>query len=675
MRILFTLIMLCLCALVYAQKAPIKFGDIPIEDLKMKFYPQDSSVAAMVLGDYGESKFQYREDKGFVLIFERIRRIKIFRKDGYEFADFVIPLYHTGSTTESLGTMKAVTYNLENGKEVETKMKDSNIFREKYDANINLVKITFPNVKEGSIVEVSYSVTSAFLFNLQDWEFQSSIPTRWSEYRTKIPEYFSYQRYMQGYVSLAINDESAGQDAITFTEFERTSGSLSARQNSSGSVSSQTVNYTTRAYRWVAKDVPAFREEPNMTNTKDYVSKINFELASTQMPGRAPKMYMNSWEDLNNEFVSNEKFGLAVKSAGFLNKIAEEQTVGITDPKEKIAKLYHFVKDNIEWDGTYRKYVDENLKKAFDDHKGSSAEVNLMLVSLLQKADFKANPVLISTRNHGFIRKQYPLSSQFNYVLCVVTLDGKALLLDATDRTLPMSILPERCLNGEGYMIADQGSGWINVIPNFKSRSVSNFALTIDDGGAMTGTLSISREGYEAQKMRKLYSSKGQESYVNELASSHQWELANSKFDNTTKLSEAVKESHDVKIAEHIQSAGDILYLNPMVSNKIAENPFKAETRVYPVDFGSPFEQMTMGKFVIPAGYEIAELPAPKMFLLPEGGGKYAYNMVKVGDAVQFSSQLVINKPLFAQTEYPTIREFYNQVVAKQAEQIVIKKK
>jgi hypothetical protein len=34
-----------------------------------------------------------------------------------------------------------------------------------------------------------------------------------------------------------------------------------------------------------------------------------------------------------------------------------------------------------------------------------------------------------------------------------------------------------------------------------------------------------------------------------------------------------------------------------------------------------------------------------------------------------------INKTLFAQDEYPNLREFYNQVVAKQDEQIVLKKK
>ena len=67
------------------------------------------------------------------------------------------------------------------------------------------MKFTLPNARQGSIVEVSYRVVSDFLFNFQDWEFQHSIPTRWSEYRAVIPEYFYYERYTQGYVPLTIN--------------------------------------------------------------------------------------------------------------------------------------------------------------------------------------------------------------------------------------------------------------------------------------------------------------------------------------------------------------------------------------------------------------------------------------------------------------------------------------
>jgi hypothetical protein len=42
---------------------------------------------------------------------------------------------------------------------------------------------------------------------------------------------------------------------------------------------------------------------------------------------------------------------------------------------------------------------------------------------------------------------------------------------------------------------------------------------------------------------------------------------------------------------------------------------------------------------------------------------------------INITSHLQINKSLFIQDEYPHLREFYTRVVAKQTEQIVLKKK
>lgn len=38
-----------------AQKPPIKFGDVAMDVLKMQVYDKDTSAAAVVLADYGES--------------------------------------------------------------------------------------------------------------------------------------------------------------------------------------------------------------------------------------------------------------------------------------------------------------------------------------------------------------------------------------------------------------------------------------------------------------------------------------------------------------------------------------------------------------------------------------------------------------------------------------------
>lgn len=654
-----------------AQKPPIKFGDVSVEELKMVRYDKDTSAAALVIADYGESVLEYDLSDGFRIHFERLRRIKIFKKDGYLYADFSISLYHSSKAEEKLTGLKAVTYNLEGSKIVETKLKNDAIFKEKADNNIDLVKITLPNIKEGSVIEISYKITSEFLFNFQDWEFQTTIPVKWSEYRAKIPEYFEYQKYMQGYVALTLNEAKPIHDVITITTKERSSGKIITRTT----FETEKIDFTRNDYRWVAEGVPAFKEEPYMNNTVDYISKMNFELSSIKLPNSALQNYMSSWESLNNEFLDDENFGKVLTGSGFLNDDTKGLVNGISDPNEKAVKIYAFVKDNVEWDGYSRKFVNDSFKKVLEQKKGNCAEINLLLVCMLQKAGLDANPVLISTRNHGFIRRQFPVSSQFNYVICALTIGGKIFLLDGTDRSLPMNILPERCLNGEGFVISKEKSGWIPLVSNFKSRTVTNFDLALDASGQMSGTISISRDGYDAQRMRKTFHSKGEQNYLNDLSSTRQWELQKSTFDNTQKTDATVLEIHELKIGEHIQTAGDVMYLNPLVAGRIGENPFKAEKRVYPVDFGSPSEQICMGKFTLPTGYSVEELPIPKVLKLPNAGGKYTYSVFQAGDKIQFMSQLVINQPLFSQEEYTNLREFYNQVVTKQAEQIVIRKK
>jgi hypothetical protein len=340
------LLLLCFASslgILYGQKPPIKFGDIPIEDLKMKRFDKDSSAAAIVLADYGESIIEYNLGKeDFELKFERIQRIKILTKDGFEHANFIIPLYHSNGNTEKISGLKAVTYNLENGKVVETKMKNDGIFKEKFDSNIDYTKVTLPNVKEGSIVEITYSVNSDFLFNFQDWEFQTTMPIVLSEYRARIPEYFNYDKYMQGYIALTTNEQTKVPGSINFVTKER-----EGDKNVHTTFTQQKIDYQEYRFRWVAQNVPAFKPEPYTTSSKDYMSKINFELSYTQFPNQPIKRYMGSWEDINKQFAESEDFLGVVTGNGFLKKTADEITAGITDPEQKVSAITNYVKQNV----------------------------------------------------------------------------------------------------------------------------------------------------------------------------------------------------------------------------------------------------------------------------------------------------------------------------------------
>ncbi len=151
-----------------------------------------------------------------------------------------------------------MTYNLENGKIIEIKTKSENFIKEKYDANFNITKVAWTNAKVGSILEISYKVTSDFLFNFQDWEFQTTIPTRWSEYRARIPEYYNYEKYMQGYIPLSVNENETKSGSFTITSNQRTGGTGTTA--ASTSFIQDKIDYLENRFRWAAAEVPAFQK-------------------------------------------------------------------------------------------------------------------------------------------------------------------------------------------------------------------------------------------------------------------------------------------------------------------------------------------------------------------------------------------------------------------------------
>ena len=628
-----------------AQKSPVKFGNIPAEDLKMTIYDKDSSAAAVFLVDYGEAYLQVNTVT-VSLNYERHVRIKVLKKEGLRAADIEIPLRHVGSTEDKVTQLKAVTYTLENGVTVETKLNKDGMFRQKLSRYYDLQKFTMPNVKEGSIIEYSYTIISDFYTNFPNWQFQHDFPVRHSEFWAVIPEFFFYEKYMQGYVPVN-NYEVVPKNAADFQ-----------------------VN----AHHWVVKNVPAFKEEPFMTSSQDYVSKINFALSHVSFPRQPVQEVMGSWKKLNDLLVDEEDFGGIIRSSSFLKKQATDLTAGMTDPLQKATAIYNYVKDNLEWDGV-EDFIGRSPKKIFEDKKGSAGDINITLASMLEKVDISVDMVLLSTRGHGFVRKEYPMSDQFDYAVVLARIDGKEILMDATEKLLPMGVLPERCLNGEGLVISKTNHGWVKLGTKAKARTVVSGDFVLDSKGELKGNLSFTRDGYDAHKMRKDYVKKGEETYLKDFLGTKTWQVEKTDFQNMKSIDQSVKEVHSVSINEHVSVAGDIMYISPFVISRIDENPFKLQNREYPVDYGSNQEKMYMCKFTLPEGFVIDEMPQSKVIMLPGGVAKYSYNCTQVGNTLNIVSSFQINKSLFLQTEYPDLREFYNQVVAKQSEQIVLKKK
>jgi len=662
---------ICLSSVVsFSQQKEFEFEKINIADFK-NILTRDSTAAAEVIADVGHTRFEYGP-KGFYLIFERKTRIHILKQEGTTYATIEIPLYKRKSDKEQVASFKGYTYNLENGEIVKIKTRKEDMFLQEQSENWDVQKIAMPSAKANSIIEFEYEVHSDFTFNLQSWAFQSDIPINWSEYNVKIPEYFVYKTISQGYFPFTINEKTRSQQNFSVRyESQLGVGLNSERQPG------HTEVYKVDAdnYRWVSTNVPAMKPEPFITTTNNYISKIEFELSVVKMPGELDRTVMDTWETLNTKLLENENFGLLVKRGGFISDRLPSITEKAGNSVEKINAIYDHVKSRMKWNGENGVFANNNPKKVYEERTGSVADINLMLVSVLKEAGFNAEPVILSTRTHGLVQEIYPILSKFNYVVALVRIDADNYLLDASSKYVPFNTLPERCLNGKGRIISKSIPGWVSLLNKENKNKFTLVDINLADDGSLKGKCTITSSGLDANSRRNTYANKNEKEYIEDFTSGHQnWSVTEFHISNLDTLTKPLTEIYTLDIPDEAQAAGDKMYLNIMAGFGEKNNPFKLEKRLYPVDFSSPIKENFIIKINLPAGWVVEELPKMASVSLPDNIGSYKCILEEKAGTIQIMSNLRINKTFFMPEEYEQLKEFFRLMVAKQAEQIVLKK-
>ncbi len=567
--------------------------------------------------------------------------------------------------------MKASTYNLEDGKIVRVKLKNSDVYSEERSKHYDLEKFSMPQVREGSVIEIEYSILSDFFFNLNSWYFQHDIPTQWSEYNTRIPEYFQYKKTHSGYETLVENESTFQRKTIMLTTKERTGVKVSQTN-----YETKKFEYNEAQEHWAAKDVPAFIEEEPLTSTENYISKMEFELSSIHPPYGQITYYTKTWEDINEMLLDDMDFGGQLKGGGYLKDVVEEINLTDADNLNKMVLAYHFIQKHMKWDGYNSVSVNDNIRSVFSDQSGNSAEINLMLVVLLGKLGIESDPVIISTRSNGMIHPSQPTLSSFNYVLASAVVDGQTYLMDATDPIIPFGMLPKRALNGKGRLVSKDKTDWVELDTEKPFKSFWMYTLTLNDEMEFTGGIQAAFNDYAAYNQRKrLDSYSSQDEYIENIEDNNPGlSINNYELINANNYSEPFKEKFEVSITDKTQGSEDIIYFNPMFYEVVVENPFKLIDRKYPVEFAYPTNNSCMIIFTIPDGYKVDEMPQSTKVELPDKGGNFQFTSNLMGNTLQIISKMQITKKIFLPDDYKYLKEFYNHIINKHAELVVLSK-
>jgi Domain of Unknown Function with PDB structure (DUF3857)/Transglutaminase-like superfamily len=644
----------------------VKFGDITPENFDPSIYSFDSTADAVILYDKGYSHFVESNEGWFKLIFERHQRIKVLKKNGLDAANFMITQYKDAKNEERVEKLKASTFNLENGKVIETKLGEKEIFKDQLNKNYSLTKFGLPNVKEGSIIEVSYTVISDFMFNLRPWEFQGAYPRVHTEYKTSIPDFFVYVQLKQGY--LPFNKVTTTSSFKRYTLMLSDDPTQSRRPYEIQSNESVTI--------WQMDSVPAMKREPFTTTLDNHVAKIDFQLREYRFPNQEVRPVMASWEKLGEALMNDEEFGANLnKGNNWLNDDVATITRGATTDLEKAKALYVYLRDKFSLKSAGGKYMTDNQKNTWKNMKGNTADANLMMVTLLKVAGINAYPVILSTRDNGIANEFYPLISQYNYVVCVTEIEGKTYYLDATNPMLGFGILPLDCYNGHARVVTNLPLAVYLKADDVKESKTTVINLFADNSKPWEGSVVSTLGVYESLGIRERIKEKGQTALETDIKNALPAEMEMKDLQV-----EALKD-YDKKVnvkytldCKSLQEE-DILYINPLMGEVTKENLFAAAERNYPVEMPYTFRETIISNIKLPEGFVVDELPKPTRVKLDDDQGIFEYLIQSTEDMVQLRCVIDLKKANFPAEQYATLRDFYTYIVKKQSEQIVLKKK
>ncbi len=608
------------------------------EDLTKEKSAVDPKAPAELL--YRSVHYRIDNNNGY-LKKKNVYRIKIYEKDkSEEWHNLEIPLYDNNSgDREVLDNIKAVVYNLEGDKITETKVEKSSKFKSKENKYYTVNKYAFPNIKNGSVIEYQYEVSSPFTYEIPLTYIELDIPSVYTEYVFDTPIQVSY--------------------SVDFT------GSLMPKYK----VMKEDVLYGSqhKTYRFGYDNLKGFKTEKYVKNNDNYRTKIRAELHSTYF-GENLKMYTSTWEDIRKKLWDHEDFGSQYKKDRLVKDV---MPAGIMDEKNELNranKILDHVKANYTWNYNNGFYAENGIREVLKTKTGNTADLNLLLISMFRSAGISSSPILISTVKNGALNLGFPNLGNFNYVIAGAEIDGKFYLFDATSKQSQANLLPSRVWNNNGLLIKDDKAEVISMFNAKMSYANLTAKVKFNEDGSISGRyfdrdaglLALNaKESYDENpdKYKKQY----KENFSQDFTDITSTVLANGDFESKMSFS-----SQNL-----IDNVGKKRIFNPLLFLNQSGTDFnETEERKYMINFVSPFTRVKKVEIEIPEGYTVSDLPKSKKITTDDKEISYSYIVENKDNKIFVTSEVKIASADYPKEYYPAFKQIW-KVISESESQVM----
>jgi len=625
--VLSLLIVLILGVFTRADEIPEPpWGFLAPLEMGRDYLADDPAADAAVVFDKGDIIV----GPGFSFSLLRRCRVQIFSPAGYRYATTKIP-YHRG---EKIINLRAHTITPD-GRRVE--VPEDRIYKID-NGRWRALVFAFPEVTPGCVVEYKYELQSRDFYYLRPWIFQTEIPTEYSQLVVHLPPGFEYAAVVSG--DGQISSPTKGEY-----------------------YSPEHRNSRLRTYSWVARDLPPLRPVDYLTSIEDYRARLDFQVIRYRTRD-ADREFIESWPDLI------ERVRIWYDDLLHLPKKSRERVAQLASDVYNIPayanRAYEFCRDSIALARSTGSVSAEDLRLVADvleGRRGSAVEKNLLLIALLRWAGLRADPVLISTRDHLRFDPRDRRLDQFNHVLVRLELQNKIHFLDTTDPAGWFGLLPPTACVERGVWIAPHGGTIIEIPPPIYDHSADLQAeLTLNADGTASGRMTGTLVGYRAWEWARKSTPAEFEQFIRSTLISRTADITVVRVDiPPDNADDTVHFSMEFVWEGAAMVGADRLYIRPSGLFGLAENPFINPERQYPISFAFPYQDRAQVVWHLPPGCALVEVPDGGMtqanFLA------FSCEFSSAADKVIARRKLSVERRDFPRSAYGEIKGFFDRVV------------
>ncbi len=628
-----------------AQKNTVKFGKADIEEVMMSTYEKEPQAEALFLCE--KKTVTVQNDFSFQI--DVFVRIKIFNKEAVELANMKLAYISGTDRKESVSGIAANTYNLVNGKVVKTSMPKKNVFTEKLNEYVNVVKFSLPEVREGSVIEYKYRFRTSSFSRISEFNIQHSNPVKHSEIDIYLPEFYGY----------TIN--SRGLHPVNITQ---------DYYNSRFSIG-YNITYPIRIISCHNDDIPAIHREPMVWCLNDFMMGFDIEINSINIPeANLYKSFSIDWAGLNRTLGESD-LGRYQNSRNPLSSEVEKIREKDASDDEKIREILNLVRNKISFNGDIR-LIPDSPSHIVHKGTGNMADINNVLSLALRDCGFKNELILLNLRSDGRLPYFPSLDKIQTFIVRAHDSEGNSYFMDASDKYSDLNVLSEDLLVDKARVYAPNGTGtWVSLSSLVKNYNRNILSAEIDKDGTISGTYTktlINQDAYNFS--RQFAKAESEDKFIEKLSSSDKMELDSCSFSGigTTKASMSSQFSITPEIA------GDYIYIKPALVSVIDENPFNAQTRELPIEFDSTQNILIQCNLTVPEGYSVEELPGSLVLTAGNGDIRFSFlNEVKYG-RILTRVTFTLNRLIYGIDEYEGLNQIFGKMAELANSRIVLKK-